>query len=383
MTARPQRRLARRLFSAQLLVILAGAATLGVVAFLVAPPIFHDHVRRAVGPVSDVVAHHLDSALTETLVLALAIGVAASVAAAAAVSWLLASRIARPVEQLAETADLLAQGRLEARAPRPLVDDELAHLTAAFNGMAHSIETTETTRRRLLADLAHELRTPLATLEAYHEGLADGVVDPDADTAAVLADATSRLRRLVDDVSLVSRAEEGQLELDRRPTDLREVVASAIEAARPALVAPGLEVRSDPPADRVLADVDPDRIGQIVGNLLRNAVEHTPAGGTVTVRVAREGDVAVIVVSDTGVGIAAEHLEHVFERFYRADPARGRAAGSGIGLTISRAIAVAHGGSLTGHSDGRDRGASFVLTLPASDGGFPAGGTGPAPTSDH
>lgn len=364
----PRRRLVRRLFTGQLLVVLAGAATLGAVAFVVAPPIFRDHVRRAMGPVSDVVAHHLDSALSETLVLTLSIGIVASAAAAAAVSWLLATRIARPIEELSHVANELAAGRLETRAPPPVIDDELAQLTTAFNGMADALERTEATRRRLLADLAHELRTPLATIEAYHEGLADGVVEATPDTAAVLADATGRLRRLVDDVALVSRAEEGQLQLASEPVDVRRLVRRAVEVAQRDADDEGVELRAELPEHDLTVLGDPDRLAQVLANLMANAVEHTPQGGRVTVGVAlRDGQVE-IAVADTGAGIAHEHLPHVFERFYRADPSRRRVAGSGIGLTISRAIVLAHGGELTAESPGPGLGATLTARLPAPSG---------------
>jgi two-component system, OmpR family, sensor histidine kinase BaeS len=361
---RPRRRLLRRLFVGQLLVILAGAATLGIVAFLVAPPIFHDHVRRAVGPVSDVVAGHLDAALSETLVLALAIGIGAAAAAAGAVSWLLATRIARPIEELSDTADALAAGRLDARATAPVADDELTDLTGAFNTMADALENTEHTRRRLLADLAHELRTPLATIEAYHEGLADGVIDPDPATVDVLADATTRLRRLVEDVSLVSQAEEGRLPLDRHRIDLRDLITTAVDAARPEAEAAHLSLKHELPDAPVTVDADPDRLAQVLANLLTNAIQHTPAGGTITIRANGDDHRAVVEVTDTGAGISPDHLPHVFERFYRADPARRHTRGSGIGLTISRAIVQEHDGTLTATSPGEGRGASFALELP-------------------
>lgn len=361
---RPRRRLQRRLFVGQLLVVLAGAATLGVVAFLVAPPIFHDHVARAVGPVSDVVAVHLDAALSETLLLALSIGITASVVAAGGVSWLLATRIARPVEELSEAADALAAGDLDARARPPVTDDELADLTGAFNAMADALAHTEATRQRLLADLAHELRTPLATIEGYHEGIADGVIEADPATIEVLADATSRLRRLVDDVSLVSRAEEGRLPLDRRRLDAREVVTNALDAARPAAETAGVALAHDLPDTPVTVFADPDRLAQVLANLLTNALDHTSAGGSVTIRATGDERRAVIDVSDTGAGIGADHLPHVFERFYRADPARRRTHGSGIGLTISRAIVQKHDGDLTATSPGDGGGTTFTIELP-------------------
>lgn len=362
----PRRRLVRRLFVGQLMVILVGAGTLGTVAFLVAPPIFHDHIRRAVGPVSDVVARHLDQALSETLLLALTIGILVAAAAATGVSWLLATRIARPVEELSRTADALAAGRLGERAPHPAAEDELADLTDAFNGMANALEHTEATRRRLLADLAHELRTPLATLQGYHEGLADGVVEPDADTLATLHDATGRLQRLVEDLSLVSSAEEGQLAYDLRPVDLAELVPAAVDAVAPAARERGLQVEARIPGAPVLVDGDRDRFAQVLANLLHNAFEHTRDGGSVTATLTAAPDEAVVAITDTGAGIAPEHLPHVFERFFRADPARRHIAGSGIGLTISRAIIHGHSGEITAHSDGPGKGSTFTIRLPAA-----------------
>jgi two-component system, OmpR family, sensor histidine kinase BaeS len=361
----PRRRLVKRLFVGQLLVILVGAATLGMVAFLVAPPIFNDHIRRAVGPVSDVVAHHLDRALSETLTLALILGVGAAAIAATAVSWLLATRIARPVEQLSRTADALADGRLAERAPRPAGDDELADLTVAFNEMADALEHTEDTRRRLLSDLAHELRTPLATIEAYHEGLADGVVEVDDATLSVLEEATGRLQRLVEDLSLVSRAEEGQLALELSPVDVGAIVRAAVDAAAPDAREREVALEHRSAGRAISVAGDRDRLTQVLSNLLRNALEHTPPGGNVTVSVDQVGDQVRIEVSDTGGGIAPAHLPHVFERFFRADPARRHVAGSGIGLTISRAIVHGHGGTITADSDGPGQGSTFTVRLPA------------------
>lgn len=368
MAPAPKRRLVRRLFVAQLLVIVVGGVTLGMVAFLVAPPIFHDHVRRAVGPVSDVLGHHLDRALSETLLLALALGVLAAATAAAGVSWLLATRIARPVEDLSRAADALASGRLGERARAPIVDDELADLTSSFNGMADALEHTEATRRRLLSDLAHELRTPLATLEAYHEGLADGVVPIDADSIGILQDATGRLQRLVEDLSLVSRAEEGQLTYDLARIEVPDLVDAAVGAVAPTAQERGVEVTARAAEASAVVHGDRDRLAQVLGNLLGNALEHTPSGGRITVGVTTvPGEVRVEIV-DTGRGIAPEHLAHVFERFFRADPSRRHVAGSGIGLTISRAIVRGHGGDIHAHSDGLGHGSTFTVTLPEADG---------------
>lgn len=362
----PRRRLARRLLAANGLVIAAGAVTLAVVALLASPPLFHRHVGRALGPVSDAVGRHLDQALSTALLLSIGIGTGAALVAALAVSWVLSSRLARPIEDLSATADQLAGGDLSARAAPPPVDDELTDLTIAFNDMAAALEHTEDTRRRLLSDLAHELRTPLSTIEGYLEGLTDGVVEPTGETWTTLQDAAGRLRRLVDDVALVSRAEEGRLDLDLRPTDIATLVGTAVSAARGAYEGAGVSLEADVEPDLAPVELDADRAHQVLANLLENARRHTPEGGRVTVRADGSMDEVTITVSDTGEGIAGEQLPHVFERFYRGDAARRASAGSGIGLTIARAIARAHGGDLTATSPGPGRGSTFALRLPAT-----------------
>ncbi|HSK24402.1 MAG TPA: HAMP domain-containing sensor histidine kinase [Egicoccus sp.] len=360
------RRLLRRLFLGQVSIVVIGAATLGIVAFLVAPPIFNDHVHRAVGPMSDVVAHHLDQALIETLRRSLVIGVGVSALAGAGVAWWLATRVARPVEELSATAHALASGHLDARTPTPSSDDEITDLAVAFNTMAEALDATERTRRRLLSDLAHELRTPLATLEGYHEGLVDGVVEPGPETWATLQDATTRLRRLVEDLTLVSRADEGRLEMDLARVDLAELAADSVESLARQAQDQDVAVTVTPPDIPAYVYGDRDRLGQVLTNLLTNALAHTSAGGRIEVAVRTDHDEVVVEVRDDGAGIAPEHLPHLFDRFYRADPSRRRGRGSGIGLTISRAIAHAHGGDIEASSAGPGRGATFVLRLPAA-----------------
>lgn len=359
-----RRRIVRRLLAANGLVIAAGAVTLAVVAVLVSPPLFHLHISRALGPISQPVAGHLDRALSTALLVSLGLAVLAAAAAALAVSWVLSRRLARPIEELSHIAGRLAGGDLTARADPSPVDDELADLTAAFNTMAVSLQHTEDARRRLLSDVAHELRTPLSTIEGYLEGLADGVVQPDDDTWTTLRHASGRLRRLVDDIGLLSRLDEGRLTMQRRPVRPDVLVADAVRAAADADPRTDLVIRSDVPSHLPTVAVDADRIHQVLANLLDNARRHTPAGGTVSVTAGRNDGAVVIRVADTGRGISSDELPHLFERFYRGDAARRAGAGSGIGLTIARAIARAHHGDLTADSDGPGRGATFTLTLP-------------------
>lgn len=361
--SRIRRSMAAKLFIAQLLVIVAGAATLALVAVALAPGLFRSHVRDALGIVSDDVARHLDEAFDDAVFVALGVAIAAAVVAAVGVSLFLSLRIVRPIRALAEAAQRVARGVYSARA-QVTGTDELATLGSAFNTMAASLESTERRRRELLADLAHELRTPLATVEGYVEGLADGVVPPTPETWRVIQTETRRLARLVDDLQKVSRTEERQVDLRVAATDPGALVEAAIRGAAPAYAAKGvlLEARVDRPLPSI--EVDSDRMGEVLANLLENALRHTPTGGRVEVGVSRRGGAVELAVADTGEGIAPEHLERIFERFYRADPARTRTdGGSGIGLTIGRAIVTAHGGTIRAESHGAS-GARLVIALP-------------------
>ncbi|EON22205.1 ATPase domain-containing protein [Nocardioides sp. CF8] len=218
----------------------------------------------------------------------------------------------------------------------------------------------------MLADLAHEMRTPLATIDAHLEALEDGVRHLDSDTVTVLRSSTHRLRRLAEDIGAVSHAEEGDLRLDPRSVDATEVAATAVDAARDRYEAKGVRFDVDlHPAGRV--DVDPDRIGQVLGNLIDNALRHTPAGGRVTVSCRRVDDWVEYAVADTGDGIAAEHLPHLFDRFYRVDTARDRHhGGSGIGLAIAKALIEAHRGGISATSAGPGHGSTFTVRIPAA-----------------
>src|SRR6266540_2996441 len=201
-----RRSLGAKLLLAQMLVVVAGSLTLAVVALAVAPGVFHTHVRMALGPVSPEVARHLDEGLSRAMLVALATGTGVAVATALGVSLLLARRIASPLGALSRAAGQVARGSYSTRVPQPAGADELASLAAAFNTMAEALAASEQRRRELLADLAHELRNPLATIDDYLEGVADGIMPSDEQTLQVLQAETARLRRLVDDLNAVSRA---------------------------------------------------------------------------------------------------------------------------------------------------------------------------------
>jgi signal transduction histidine kinase len=232
--------------------------------------------------------------------------------------------------------------------------------------MAQALESTERRRQALLADLAHELRTPLATLEGYVEGLADGVVVADQDAWGVLQAELGRLRRLVEDLETVSRAEERQLDLHLDPVDPGALVTRAVQAAQPAYQAKGVTLTAGVDRSLPLVSADPERLGEVLDNLLGNALRHTPEGGQVEITATQRGNEVELSVRDTGEGIPPELLDQVFQRFFRVDPARTRndGSGSGLGLTISRAIVQAHGGRLWAESNGLGHGARFLVRLP-------------------
>jgi len=217
----------------------------------------------------------------------------------------------------------------------------------------------------LLSDVAHELRTPLATIDAYLEGLADGVVEPRPHTWELLRTETARLNRLSEDIARVSRAEEHQLDLHPQRVRPQRLLENAAHAATPSYTAKNVELHVTPGDTAPDVNVDAQRIGEVLANLLENALRHTQAGGNVTLAAARDGDAAVLTVTDSGDGLEPDELERIFERFYRTDTARSRdRGGSGIGLTISRAIVEAHDGTLRAASEGPGRGATFTVVLP-------------------
>lgn len=360
-----RRSLGGKLLVAQLLVILAGSATLVAVALVIGPAIFHRHVHEALGVVPESVMRHLDTAFGDALLIALAAAVGASGATAAAISWLLATRIVRPIRTLAAASRSVAQGSYGERV-HVAGNDELAALAGAFNEMADALESTERRRHELLSDVAHELRTPVSTLNGYVEGLRDGVVAPSDSTWQILHAETTRLGRLVEDLGKVSRADERQLDLRPVTSDPRQLLREAAAAAAGAYGEKGIELHVQEGDRLPPVEVDRGRLAEVLANLLSNALRHTAAGGSVTLAARRAGQDSVeLSVADNGEGISVEALGRVFARFYRADSARSRdAGGSGIGLTIARAIVEAHGGTLRAESDGVGQGARFVATLP-------------------
>jgi two-component system, OmpR family, sensor histidine kinase BaeS len=358
--------LAGRLMLGQTIVLLASILTAGLIASTVGPVIFHNHLLQSGDTANSPELGHIELAYREANALVLGVALLTSLICAMVVTWLVSRPLRRSLRELTDAARELSRGHYAGRVPAVGGGSELDTFASAFNSMAGRLEDVEATRRRLLSDLAHELRTPIATLSMYHEGLFDGVTDLSTETQKVLSAQTDRLARLAEDIDDVSWAEEGRLRLDRHPQQVQDLITTTAHGIRARYVDKGIALVIDvAPESGLTVDVDDARIGQVLGNLLTNALRHTPPGGRVTITARSETDEVAIAITDTGEGILPAQLPHVFERFFRGDTARNRdRSGSGIGLTISKAIIDAHGGSITAHSDGSGQGARFEILLP-------------------
>lgn len=348
------------------LVILAGASTVLVAAVLLSPPLFQLHLKNAGVSVDAQVLEHVTRAFEQTVLTALAVGILAASVTALGISWLISRRLAAPIQDAAATARALADGRLDVRLENPRMGSELATLAASINQLADRLDVAEATRRQLTMELAHQLRTPIASLEATVEAVAEGVLPLDDQTMETLTGQSARLRRLVADLEVVSRAQERQLLLSVRPIPVAQLVDTAISGNRERYRAANVTLTRSVTTDTPDLIVDPDRIGEVLTSLLDNALRHTPDGGAVSLRATAGANPrqleAIIEISDTGTGFPPEEADTLFLRFHKGPTSTG----SGLGLTIARAIVEAHHGTLIAASDGPGEGARFTITIPAS-----------------
>ena len=301
-----------------------------------------------------------DNVLRTALLRAIA-GTAGLAALLALIAGLgVARRITRPINRLITVTRAMAGGDRSARAGQVSGPGELRELAAAFDQMADTLDREDKIRRDLVASVAHELRTPVAVLQAGHEALLDGVIEATPDELGSLRDEVLRLARMVDDLQTLAAADAAVLRLTRAHRDLATIAAAAADSLSRRFEAASVTL------DRELAEApvvaDERWLHQVVTNLLGNALKFTPAGGRVTVRTRQTGPDAVLTVTDTGVGIPSDELPHVFERFWRGQAAAGT-SGSGIGLAIAAELARAHGGTLAAASE-PGQGTTLTLTLP-------------------
>lgn len=364
---RPKRRLWRRLLLSHLVVVAIGSATLFLAVGLVAPGAFDaamGHAMSGTAGMTEMMAGLIQAAFQDAIQGALVIAIAAAGIASLVASIVLSSRLSRPIGRLAEASRRIARGRYAERVP-VASDDEIGGLAETFNTMAESLEATERRRLQLVGDVAHELRTPLATLDGYLEGIEDGLIKPEPRTWTLLRGETSRLTRIVNDLQELWRAEAKQLVLQLEPVDVTALVKAAIERHTGPAQERGIELRLETDPTIPTVGADRDRLVQIIDNLLSNAIRYTADETEVTVRVRASADAVTLSVADLGLGLTDEQRERVFERFYRADPSRSRAlGGSGIGLAIAKALVELMGGRIWAESAGPGTGATFSVALP-------------------
>lgn len=282
--------------------------------------------------------------------------------------FILFRQIVKPVGAVTSAAQRIAAGQLDQRVPVQS-HDEIGQLAASFNQMADALAEDRQLRRTMIADIAHELRTPLSVIQANLEAMLDGVLPTSSEEIASLRDEAALLKRLIDDLRLLSLAEAGQLKLERTPINLDALIESVVDHAHPQAEANHIKLNVEIATSLPVVNADADRIRQVMGNLLSNALRHTPSGGRVTLRATLQSTsqpVIKVEVIDTGSGIAPEDLPHVFDRFYRADKSRSRSSGgSGIGLAIVKQLVEAHGGAV-GVESQIGKGSTFFFTLPIS-----------------
>jgi signal transduction histidine kinase len=278
---------------------------------------------------------------------------------------LLSYSLVRPVRALTKAASSLAMGDLSHRV-QIQGNDELATLGQTFNQMAESLQMAEKSRRAMTADIAHELRTPLAVQRAHLEAIEDGVYPISLESLATIEEQNHLLTRLVEDLRTLAMADAGQLDLQITPIDYPELIRRVSRRYQPQAAERGIEIELSLDEDCPLLPVDSQRIQQILHNLLTNALRYSPDGGQITLTLTCQMNLASLTVRDSGPGIPGDAMQNIFERFYRVNKSRTRSeGGTGLGLSIARKIAQAHGGDLTA-SNHPDGGAIFTLTLPIS-----------------
>lgn len=296
----------------------------------------------------------------EALLIAAAAAALISLVASAAMS----RSVVSPLRDIAQASARIAEGNYEQRITAQ-GSDEFAQLAGSFNQMAEQLQQVETMRRQLIGDVAHELRTPLTSIQGYAEGLMDGVLPPTAESYQQIHSEAQRLSRLVEDLQELSRVESRAVHLDILPIDAAAVIGTVVKRLQRQFDEKRVTLEAHLPQAPLTLLADEGRAVQILTNLAGNALQHTPAGGAVSISVLREKNEARFSVRDNGEGISAEHLPRLFDRFYRADKSRARArGGSGVGLTISKHLVESQGGRIAAQSAGVGQGSEFTFTLP-------------------
>ena len=369
-------RLGLKIFLSYLVVILVGVMVLAFSVSLVLPGAFERHMVGMSGMMGRMGGDHngMDSLFQNFrggVYDALILSALAASAAAIIVSLLITRQIITPIRALSQASRRIAAGnyseRVQLGGENSGSADELGQLARDFNRMAENLEQTEVLRRQLIGDVSHELRTPLTAIKGSMEALIDGVLPAEPETFEQIYQEADRLQRLVNDLQELSRVEARAYQLDLRLLSLADLFQAITTRLSRQFADKGVRLKTELTADLPEIWADADRLNQVLFNLVGNALQYTPEGGQVTITARRQGDEVQVSVLDTGIGISAEHLPHVFDRFYRADRSRSRGSGgSGIGLTIARHLIEAHGGRIWADSPGLGKGSTFIFTLPVA-----------------
>ena len=373
-----RRHLGGKLFLSYVAVILVGVVVLALATTFTVPQAYNQHMRGmqagqgmgmmngnpGAGIVPDLYRNFQVSFNEALLLAALAAGLIAVI-----VSLFLSRGIVAPVQSLMDASQSIAEGHYNERVPTG-GSDELGQLAHSFNQMAEKLEQVETMRRQLVGDVSHELRTPLSAIKGSMEGLIDGVLPATPETYQQIRQEADRLARLVDDLQELSRVEAGAYSLEMHPISMAKLIQAVLERLSPQASTKNIVIHQEVPDGFPSVLVDADRITQVLVNLVGNALQYTHAGGDITLSAERKANEILVSVTDTGRGIPAEHLPHLFTRFYRVDKSRSRQAGggSGIGLTIARHMVEAHGGRIWAESQGDGKGSTFKFTIPVAPG---------------
>jgi signal transduction histidine kinase len=362
------RKLSSRLLMANLAVLAAGTLAFAVTFRLLAPEIFGRRVNAG-GPPEDrgqgagPGGTGLIETFNDSVDIALLVSLGVGIIVAAVIAWLVAQWLADPIDEIRTTTRAIAEGNYGERASGGDVE-ELDALANDVNQLAEKLAQTEQKRARLLSDVTHEMRTPLASIDGFVEGAVDGVFTTQEMYEAV-TDETRRMVRLVEDLSVLSKTSESALALELAPVNLGDLATATVERLRPRFTDHEATITTVIGSDPVVS-ADAGRLDQILTNLITNALGHINDGGSVTVTVDQNGDAASITVTDDGGGIDPDDIDHVFDRFFRGADSHRR-SGTGLGLSVASGIARAHGGMLTVTSLGPGQGATFVLTVPVTD----------------
>jgi histidine kinase len=374
-----RRRLAWKLFFSFLIVVVVGVLVLTTATELTIPRSFQRHLAAMGSMMNQMMGDsamgmdldadlftNFRAAVNEALFLAASI----SVLAAIIVSLLFSRQIVAPVQEMMSISQRIAEGHYDERVNipgnvRPSEMDELANLAVSFNQMASKLDRTESMRRQLIGDVAHELRTPLSTIKASMEGLIDGVLPAEVETYQQVHREADRMQRLVHDLQELSRVEAGVYQMEFRDVQIADLVEAARARLERQFIEKEVDLKVDIPPNLPSIRADESRIGQVLLNLLGNALQYTSPQGIVRISAAQQEHEVVVSIRDTGVGIPLEHISHIFTRFYRVDKSRSRAGGgSGIGLTIAKHIIQAHDGHIWAESPGTGKGSTFSFSLP-------------------